>query len=80
MARVIEYKYEGTFLDLDKMEKVLQSALANKVIAEFDYTKSADPTKDFVWFNGRPGKALRAVRNEILSLMRNPIPKYPYTP
>lgn len=72
MARIIGYKYEGTFLDLDKMEKVLQRALDDKVIVEFDFTKSADPTKDFVWFNGRPGKALRAIRDGIRSLM-NPV-------
>lgn len=63
MARIITYKYEGPFDEL-KMEKLLRKAKELGVVGEYDTGRG-----DVVWFEGRPGPALRSVRTDVLGLI-----------
>lgn len=69
MARIIGYRFEGRFRDERAVERVLQRAIESGVAVEGDLTVSMDPWMSVVWFNGKPGKALRAVRNEMRALV-----------
>lgn len=63
-TRVVGYRYVGS-IDLQTTEVILKRALAAGVVTQYDSNKSMDPTMDCVWFNGHPGKALRAVRDAV---------------
>jgi hypothetical protein len=62
-SRVVGYTIWGPF-SKDPVP-VLERALANDVITQFD-----DGRLDAVWFNGPPGKALRALRDEIQAMVK----------
>lgn len=68
-SRSTGYRYEGEF-DESAVEHVLKRAVTAKVVTEFDTGRGEQGS--LVWFNGYPGRALRAVRDEVRSLMRNP--------
>lgn len=67
--RIIGYRFEGRFRDERAVERTLQRAIASGVVVEGDLTVSMDLWMSVVWFNGKPGKALRAVRNEMRALV-----------
>ena len=69
MTRVVGYSFGGD-IDLDRVTKLLDSALARGVITQFDSNKSMERGKDVVWFNGPPGRALRGLRDQIDALVR----------
>ena len=68
-TRVVGYRFGGD-IDLDRVTKLLDRALASGVVTQFDSTKSMERGKDVVWFNGPPGPALRNLRAQIDALVR----------
>lgn len=54
---------EERYFNERPMEELLQKALKVKVISEFDTGRG-----HCVWFNGRPGPALRALRDEVIKI------------
>lgn len=65
-TRIVGYHYGWDGLDFDEspMERVLGKAKAAGVVSEFDTGRG-----NLVWFEGPPGKALRAVRTQVLALL-----------
>lgn len=63
-ARTVGYRFEGDFEE-GPVGRVLERARAAGVVTEFDTGRGR-----VVWFNGRPGAALRAVRAEVERLAR----------
>jgi hypothetical protein len=68
MSRIIGYAYEALSdadrVDETPVERVLDKALKQGVVTQFDTGRGLG-----VWFNGKPGKALRAVRSQVLRLL-----------
>ena len=64
-SKVVGYRYGAQRFDLVRVEQLLQAALNNGVVTQFVAKRYVD--EDVIWFNGRPCKALRAVRNEVLA-------------
>ena len=69
VTRVVGYRFGGD-IDLDRVTKLLDRALASGVATQFDSTKSMERGKDVVWFNGPPGPAMRSLRDQIDALVR----------
>jgi hypothetical protein len=69
MTRVIGYRFGGD-IDLDRVTKLLDRALADGIVTQFDSNKSMERGKDVVWFNGPPGPAMRSLRAQIVALVR----------
>ena len=69
VTRVVGYRFGGD-IDLDRVTKLLDRALASGVVTQFDSNKSMEHGKDVVWFNGPPGPALRNLRDQIDVLVR----------
>jgi hypothetical protein len=69
VTRVVGYRFGGV-IDLERVTKLLDRALASGVITQFDSNKSTESGKDVVWFNGPPGAALRRLRDQIDALVR----------
>ena len=69
MARIVGYKFEGRFRDAGAVERLLVRSISSGVVTEGDLTVSVDPWLSLVWFNGKPGKALRAVRDQMSALV-----------
>ncbi len=63
MARITGYTYIASFRE-SVIEKVLEKAKAAGVVTQYDTGRG-----ELVWFNGRPGRALREVRNRVLALL-----------
>lgn len=68
-TRVVGYRFGGD-IDLDRVTKLLDRALAGGVVTQFDSNKSMQRGMDVVWFNGPPGRALRNLRDQINALVR----------
>jgi hypothetical protein len=71
-SRIIGYHYEGTIVDLPRVEAVLRRAQNTNLVTQYvakQYGGRAEGV-DVVWFNGPPGPALRAVRDAVQKLMR----------
>ena len=69
VTRVVGYRFGGD-IDLDRVTKLLDRALVDGVVTQFDSNKSMERGKDVVWFNGPPGAAMRALRSQIDTLVR----------
>jgi hypothetical protein len=69
VTRVVGYRFGGD-IDLDRVTKLLDRALANGVVTQFDSNKSMERGMDVVWFNGPPGRSLRNLRDQIDALVR----------
>lgn len=63
-TRVVGYRFEGTIEDA-KAERLLESAQRSGVVTQYDSGRG-----HVLWFNGRPGKALRAVRDAVRALVK----------
>lgn len=63
-TRVVAYKFEGEIDDC-AAEQLLANARAHGVVTQYDSGRG-----HFLWFNGHPGKALRAVRDAIRNLVK----------
>lgn len=66
-TRVIQYQIEDPNGHLDdyKAERMLDDARKRGIVTEYDAGRGS-----FMWFNGRPGKALRAFRKELERAVR----------
>lgn len=64
-SRIIGYAFDGDFSEL-LLEKLLEGDLARGVITQWD--KGNSDRGVFVWFNGRPGEALRGLRKQVCAL------------
>ncbi len=62
-TRVVGYRLDGPF-DETAMERLLEAARERGVVTQYDTGRGT-----FCWFNGRPGKELRAVRRAALVLV-----------
>jgi len=62
IGRVTGFSVEGPF-DETAMEKLLEAAKVRGVVTEYDTGRGAG-----CWFNGPPGPALRALRDEAVKL------------
>ena len=69
VTRVVGYRFGGD-IDLVRVTKLLDRALAAGVVTQFDSNKSMQRGMDVVWFNGPPGAALRSLRAQIEALVR----------
>ena len=69
VTRVVGYRLGGD-IDLERVTKLLERALAQGVVTQFDSNKSMERGKDVVWFNGPPGVAMRKLRDQIDALVR----------
>ena len=69
-TRVVGYQFGGD-IDLDRVTRLLDRALASGVVTQFDSNKSMERGMDVVWFNGPPGRALRDLRDQINALVRD---------
>ena len=63
------YQFVGRITDDAHLRALLERALRDRVVTEFDYTISADPWRSGVWFNGHAGKELRQIRNAVRGLI-----------
>lgn len=64
MTRVVGYRFGGD-IDLDHVTALLNEAQRHGVVTQFDFAKSMTPGQDDIWFNGPPGRAMRALRAQI---------------
>lgn len=55
-TRVVGYKIDATF-DESAMDRLLDNAMKRGIVTQFDTGRGS-----FCWFNGPPGKELRAVK------------------
>jgi hypothetical protein len=62
-SRSTGFRFEGRF-DETAVEKILLAGRAQGIVTEFDTGRGR-----IVWFNGTPGKALRAIREKIRALV-----------
>ncbi len=69
VTRVVGYRFGGD-IDLVRVTKLLDRALVAGVVTQFDSNKSMTHGQDVVWFNGRPGAAMRSLRAQIEALVR----------
>ena len=69
VTRVVGYRFGGD-IDLARVTKLLDRALAAGVVTQFDSNKSMERGMDVVWFNGPPSAALRSLRAQIEALVR----------
>ncbi len=69
VTRVVGYRFGGD-IDLDRVTKLLDRALVDGVVTQFDSNKSMERGMDVVWFNGPPCAALRRLRDQIDALVR----------
>ena len=69
VARVVGYRLGGD-IDIERVTKLLERALAQGVVTQFDSNKSMERGKDVVWFNGPPGAAMRKLRDQIDARVR----------
>lgn len=69
-SRIVGYRFGGDIVDYDRAMELLQRAQGRGVVTQFDGNKSMERGKDIVWFNGRPGRPLRALRAQIAALVR----------
>lgn len=63
-SRVVGFEMQGPF-DIERAMTILARARRHGTINEFDGTHSSDPNLHAVWFNGRPGRALRRVCSDV---------------
>ncbi len=70
-SRIIGYRYEGTILDLSRVETILRRAEGASVVTQYVAKQygARDEGVDCVWFNGPPGAPLRKVRDAVRALM-----------
>jgi hypothetical protein len=70
-SRIVGYRYEGTILDLPRVEAILRRAEGNSVVTQYVAKQygARDEGVDCVWFNGPPGAPLRKVRDAVRALM-----------
>ena len=69
VTRVVGYRLGGD-IAIERVKKLLERALAQGVVTQFDSNKSMERGKDVVWFNGPPGPAMRKLRDQIDALVR----------
>lgn len=66
------YRYDGTILDLSRMETILRQAKETGHVTQYvakQYGARGEGV-DCVWFNGPPGRELRAIRDAVQELMQ----------
>jgi hypothetical protein len=71
-SRIVGYRYEGTIIDLPRIEAILRRAEVTHIVTQY-VAKQYGPRGegvDCVWFNGPPGAKLRKVRNAVRSLVQ----------
>jgi hypothetical protein len=67
MGRMVGYRYgfdSDIEFDESAMERILVRATKLGIVTEYDTGRGR-----VVWFNGRPGAALRAVRDQVQALI-----------
>jgi hypothetical protein len=72
MSRIVGYRYEGTIVDLPRVEAILHRAQEAKIVTQYvakQYGRR-DEGVDCVWFNGPPGRDLRKVRDAVRALVQ----------
>jgi len=72
MARIIGYRYEGTIVDLPRVEAILNRAERDRVVTQYAAKQYGARSEgvDCVWFNGPPGAGLRKVRDAVRALVK----------
>lgn len=72
-SRIVGYRYEGTIVDLPRVEAILRRAEKERVVTQYVAKTYGAPEErvDCVWFNGPPGRELRKVRDAVHALMQN---------
>ena len=72
-SRIVGYRYEGTIVDLPRVEAILRRAQEAQVVTQYVAKTYGAPEEhvDCVWFNGPPGPGLRKVRDAVRALMRH---------
>lgn len=68
-TRCVSFHHEGD-IDVVAIEALLKKAQASGVIAQFDAMRSMERGHDMVWYEGRPGPKLRALRTAVASHVR----------
>lgn len=73
MSRIVGYCYEGTIVDLPRVEAILRRAEEARIVTQYVAKKYGAPEEhvDCVWFNGPPGRDLRKVRDDVRALMQH---------
>jgi hypothetical protein len=73
MARIVGYRYEGTIVDLPRVEAILRRVEEAQVVTQHVAKQCGgrDERVDCVWFNGSPGPGMRKVRDAVRALMQN---------
>ena len=69
-SRLIGYRFGGD-IDLVRASQLLSAAMARGIVTQFDGIKSMTRGMDVLWFNGPPGRAMRALRTQISALVRD---------
>ena len=71
-SRIVGYHYDGTILDLPRVEAILRRAQETHVVTQYGAKQygARGEGVDGVWFNGPPGQALRAVRDAVRALVQ----------
>lgn len=69
LSRMTGYRFEGWF-DEKEVDRLLSEAVVNDVVAKGQYQAKMYADGGVVWFNGRPGAAMRALRDRVKGLIR----------